>query len=213
MVGRHRRPETEFRLLFVCTGNVCRSPFAELLTRHELVHRLSSAEAAAFHIRSAGTQAAPRADMHPSSRRELRPWELDGEAEQFLSRRLTPAQVEESDLILGMSPHHRSAILQETPQALGITFTLREFARLSALVDLEGLPEEPVPRAHALVEAARLRRGLVPPVDPEEDSVPDPIGQPQEAHHRAAELIRSAVDALLNAIAAPPAPERQIAIL
>ena len=37
-MGRHRREEAEdeFRLLFICTGNICRSPFAEILTRHLL---------------------------------------------------------------------------------------------------------------------------------------------------------------------------------
>jgi protein-tyrosine phosphatase len=33
-VARHRREETGFRLLYVCSGNICRSPFAEILTRH-----------------------------------------------------------------------------------------------------------------------------------------------------------------------------------
>ena len=33
LVGRHRA-EAPFRLLFVCTGNICRSPFAEIITRH-----------------------------------------------------------------------------------------------------------------------------------------------------------------------------------
>jgi hypothetical protein len=53
-VARHRRKETEFRVLYVCTGNICRSPFAEILTRHLLTGRLGGQAAAAFDVSSAG---------------------------------------------------------------------------------------------------------------------------------------------------------------
>src|SRR4051812_32932148 len=69
-VARHRKPEPvdgEFRLLFVCTGNICRSPFAEILTRHLLVGRLGGRVAGRFEISSAGVQAVVGSPMHPDS--------------------------------------------------------------------------------------------------------------------------------------------------
>jgi hypothetical protein len=67
------------------------------------------------------------------------------------------------------------------------------------------LPEEPVRRAHALVELARGQRGLHPPVDPDDDRVPDPMGGTGEDHHRAAVLIREAVSDIVD-IVAPARP-------
>jgi protein-tyrosine phosphatase len=67
-VGRHSREEAEFRLLFVCTGDIFRSPYAEIFTRHLLVGRLGGRAAAAFVVSSAGVQAVARSGMHPMSR-------------------------------------------------------------------------------------------------------------------------------------------------
>jgi len=206
---RHSGQETEFRLLFVCTGNICRSPFAEILARHLLVGRLGGRKAAAFDVASAGVHAVAGSGMHPDSRAELAPWRLDGAAaESFVARQLCTSLVESSDLVLGVTPRHRSAIAVRAPTGLPITFGLREFARLAVSVDQRDLPLEPVPRAHALVELARGRRGLTPPTSLEADQVPDPMGKPPEAHHEAAMLIREAVQMIVGVIS-PPLRARQ----
>jgi protein-tyrosine phosphatase len=206
-VGRHRRKEAEdeFRLLFVCTGNICRSPFAEILTRHLLRGRLGGGAAQAFTISSAGVQAVVGSAMHPDSRAELEPWNLHGShADGFVARQLRSAMIERSDLVLGATPRHRSAVVARCPAALPITFSLREFARLVAAVDPGQLPGHPVARAHALVELARLQRGLVP-VGPDGDDVPDPMGRPRSAHHDVAELIYAAVATVVHVIGSPTA--------
>jgi protein-tyrosine phosphatase len=202
-VGRHRRAEAEdeFRLLFVCTGNICRSPFAEILTRHLLRGRLGGLAAQAFEISSAGVQAVAGSGMHPDSRAELAPWNLHGShADAFTARQLRSAMIERSHLVLGATPRHRSAVVERCPAALPITFGLREFARLAPAVDPAQLPAHPVARAHALVDLARLQRGLVPP-DPDGDDIPDPMGRPAEAHHQAAQLTHSAVAAVVDVVA------------
>ncbi len=87
---------------------------------------------------------------------------------------------------------------------LGRVFALREFARLAAPVDPAALPAHPVARTHAMVEQAGLRRGLLPPGDPDDDDVvPDPMRHDEDAHHRAAVLIRAAVEAIVDVIAPP----------
>lgn len=206
-MGRHRREEAEdeFRLLFICTGNICRSPFAEILTRHLLRGRLGGRAAEAFRISSAGVQAVVGSAMHPDSRAELEPWNLHGtHADGFVARQVRSAMIEQSHLVLGATPRHRSAVVERCPAALPITFGLREFARLAAAVDPTQLPAHPVARAHALVDLARLQRGLVP-VEPDGDEIPDPMGRPPTAHHHAAELTNEAVARIVDIIG-PPAP-------
>lgn len=212
-MARHRTAETTFRLLYVCTGNICRSPFAEIITRHVLVGRLGGRAASAFVVSSAGVRAVAASGMHPDSRAELAPWCLDGAvAEGFRARQLRSAMVAECDLVLGATPRHRSAVVERVPAALPITFSLREFARLAEGVDPERLPEHPVERATALVELARGQRGLVPP--PEDgDEVSDPIGRPQWAHHAAATLIRETVQRIVDVMLPSSAPTRPLPVV
>lgn len=189
-------------MLFVCTGNVCRSPFAEILTRHVLIGRLGGRGAAAFGIASAGVRAVVGAPMHPQSRAELAPWGLDvSVAGRFVARQLEPGHVAESDLILGATRRHRTAVIQQNPVALQRVFSIREFARLTAHVDPTALSGSPVERARMLVGLARAQRGLVPPDNPEDDDVADPMGRSAEAHHEAAQAIRAAVHSIIDAIA------------
>jgi protein-tyrosine phosphatase len=108
-----------------------------------------------------------------------------------------------ADLVLGASRRHRSTVVHEVPGALPIAFALREFARLVATADTSALPFEPVARAHALVEMARDRRGMVPPVAAEDDLVPDPVGGPRSAHHAAAEMITEAITTIVKIVSAP----------
>lgn len=214
-MGRHRRDETAdpFRLLLVCTGNICRSPFAAILLQHELVGRLGGRVAAAFDIHSAGVDAVDGAAMHPDTRSELAPWNLDrAVADRFRARQLQARDIERADLILGMAQQHRSAVTQQCPSALPYTFTLREFVGLVGRVERAEPPNPPVAWTRALVEHARWRRGtLTPAVDGELPfDVPDPMGRPRAAHHLAAVLIADAVRALAQAIGAStgPAPSR-----
>lgn len=203
-VGRHRRVEVvddEFRLLFVCTGNICRSPFAEILTRHLLVGRLGGRLAARFDVSSAGARAVVGAPMHPDSRAQLVPWNLEGrQAEGFVARQLQPAMAESAHLVLGVSPEHRSAVIDSAPAAVKTAFGLLEFARLVDSIDAGRLPTDPVARAHGLVEEARTRKGLVPPAPPVDDLVPDPMGRGPAAHHAAAVLLYGAVQKIVDGI-------------
>ncbi|MHA6797159.1 arsenate reductase/protein-tyrosine-phosphatase family protein [Pseudonocardia bannensis] len=202
VMGRHRLGHDDFRLLFVCTGNICRSPFAEILTRHLLIGRLGGRAAADFDIRSAGLRAVVGHQMHPDTRDELMPWRLDGAAaERFTARQLRSSMIRAADLVLCASRRHRSAVVEREPAALATAFTVREFARLVEGVDPGALPLHPVQRAHAVLIAARDRRGIVPPVPAEEDSIPDPMGKSLDAHHEAAARITASVQVIVDVIA------------
>lgn len=204
-MGQPDRDADPFRILYVCTGNICRSPFAEILTRHLLIGRFDGRAAMTFDVSSAGVRAVVGSAMHPDSRDELAPWGLDV-ADRFTARQLRPEMVEQADVILGASRRHRAAVVELVPVRLARTFSIREFARLAAEVDPTLLPPDPVARAHLLVEQARGRRGLVPVAVPEHDDVPDPVGHPRGAHQEAAALIRSAVQVIVDVLAPPVGP-------
>jgi len=192
-----------FGILFVCTGNLCRSPFAEVLTRHLLVTRLGATTAARFSVSSAGTDVAIGTAMHPSTRAELWPWGLDGRAATAAAQ-LDAETIGSADLVLTADRGHRSAVVELHPAALATTFCLREFIRLLAGVDPERLPADPVARAAATVTEAGHLRGTLSYTSPADDAVPDPAGLPPHAHRVAAGLIAPAVRVFVELLAAGP---------
>ncbi|MEJ2868959.1 hypothetical protein WCD74_14395 [Actinomycetospora sp. OC33-EN08] len=197
-----------FRLLFVCTGNICRSPFAQFHTRFLLGARLGP-WARAFAVHSAGTSAVRGHGMHDDSRAQLTTRRDHPDVAAFAARQLPDRDVLLADLVLTMTREHRSTVLGDVPKALPTTFTLREFARLlraAGPAELGALPRHPVLRAHALVDLARGARGTVPAVSADEDAVPDPVSGGPEAHEAAAQVIDESLRVFLDLLVPPPPP-------
>ena len=191
-------PADTFRIVIVCTGNICRSPAAEILARHLLVGRLGGRAAARIALSSAGTRAVVGAAVHPLTRASLAPWQLDGELSGgFRARQLDGSVVDGADLVLGVDPGHRSAVLERFPHLLDRTFALRELARLISAAASDAAGPDIVERGRALVGSALRRRGTIPPAD---DRVPDPVLGGDEAHRASVmmvfEALRSIVDGL-----------------
>ena len=188
-----------FRVLFVCTGNICRSPFAEGLARAHLVEVLGDG-ADVVHVSSAGTQAVVGAPMHPDTALVLEGF--GGRPAGFTARQVTREMAIEADLMVTMTRGQRRAVLGLAPQVLSRSFTLLEAAAL--LRSLEGdvdLPGSTFPaRARALVgwmAAARSRRQR-----DVADDVRDPVGQPLDVHQQVGELIAGAVLEVFGALLA-----------
>lgn len=171
--GRHRRPK---RILFVCTGNTCRSPMAEILLR-EMV---AKGEAPDLEIRSAGTAAAPGAGMSEETREVLAARGID--AGEFRSQPLTGKLVDWADLILTMTRQHKMEVLMRFPQAWKRVAVLSEWAEPERwepfIKEAEELYEE-IGRQQAAVRQAqaqemaelerrRLELRLADPVNEEE---------------------------------------------
>jgi protein-tyrosine phosphatase len=168
-----------FRVLHVCTGNICRSPMAEHMMRAGLEERLG-AGAERFVIESAGTWGHTGSPMESYALSTLKTYGVDGS--QFTARELVAEHVVGADLVLGATREHRAAAVVLHPRAAARTFTLREFTRLAGAVDPSGLPTgDPVERARALVKAAAANRGLVPPASPRDDDLDDPYQAPESA--------------------------------
>jgi glycine hydroxymethyltransferase len=106
-------------ILFVCTGNICRSPMAEGLFRHAVRGRGD------FRVLSAGVGAVE--GLSPSEHAARAVKELGIDISKQRSRQLTPELVEEADFIFGMTHSHVDAISMLYPNAAEKTFLLREF--------------------------------------------------------------------------------------
>jgi protein-tyrosine phosphatase len=109
------------KILFVCSGNTCRSPLAEVIARQVLPPRLGFPVG----IASAGASAL---EGSPASR-----WAIEVAAGHGLdlsahrSRILTRALVRDADLIVTMGARHRETVGVIDPGALEHTYLLSNF--------------------------------------------------------------------------------------
>lgn len=191
MTSANSADPNRFSLLFVCTGNICRSPFAEHLTRSLIAERLGPENCRKITTDSAGTHALQGAAMDPHVESELRAVGLSGDG--FAAKRLDTAQLQKADLVLTADLSQRAAVVEQHTPALQTTFSLLEFAHLLVSTDLSGhaLPADPVQRAREVVRIGRSRRGIVPPAPQRE--IPDPFRKSADAHRVAMDLITGAV--------------------
>jgi RpiB/LacA/LacB family sugar-phosphate isomerase len=106
-------------VLFICTGNVCRSPMAEGIFRHAARARGD------YRVLSAGLGALE--GMPPSSHAIQAVQELGIDISGQRSRMLTPELVQQADYIFGMTHSHIDTVLMLYPQAAEKIFLVREF--------------------------------------------------------------------------------------
>jgi RpiB/LacA/LacB family sugar-phosphate isomerase len=106
-------------ILFICTGNVCRSPMAEALFRRAVSGR------GEFRVLSAGLGALD--GQPPTSHSVQAMEELGVDISVQRSRMLTAELVQSADLILGMTHSHVDTVALLYPPAAEKTFLLREF--------------------------------------------------------------------------------------
>ncbi|NHC15342.1 arsenate-mycothiol transferase ArsC [Motilibacter deserti] len=171
------------RVLFVCTGNICRSPAAAALAE--------SLSDGAVLATSAGTAPVTGAEVHPFTLAALqrRGVHFAGPAGRPITRRL----VESADLVLGMTRGHRAHAVRTYPPVLRRAFTLRELSRLVARAEA---PTEAGAREWAL-DVGRWR-GLAADGD---DDVMDPIRGPAQAHEEVVALLERELRVVLAPLA------------
>jgi low molecular weight protein-tyrosine phosphatase len=189
-----------FRILFVCTSNVCRSVLAERLAQAGLRARLGDA-AAPFVVRSAGTAGRPGTSLHPYTALALR--RLGAPAGRFASRRLTAACLDVADLILCAGREHLDLVVAARPTASRRAYLLKEFARLAASAAPPDGSASPAGRARGVVTQAARLRGRVPYVEPAVDEIGDPKPT-QEGFARCANVIHGAVGVVLDSLCGSP---------
>ena len=191
------------RVLVICTGNVCRSPYLERRLRQLLAGQ-------DVHVESAGTRALVGADIEPGSVAALEV--VGSDTAGFASRQLTPAMLDAADIVVTATQKHRADAVALHPRALRKTFTLGELADLVRDAELVGAAAAPelsaadhdTPWAAIVAEVARGRRGLHPARTAAESDIPDPYGRGSAAY----DLMSTEIEAQLPVVVAaltPPA--------
>lgn len=175
------------RVLVVCTGNVCRSPYIERL----LAQALAPYD---VEVESAGTHALAGEPMAEGSARLLR--RSGVVADDFVARQLTPAIVQSADLVLTATREHRRDVVRMTPRALRHTHALADFSDLVAGAEL--------PRADGnliaqLAAGAVARRGQVPVRDAADAEIIDPFRRGDEVFDQMAAQVGKCLPAIVEA--------------
>lgn len=127
---------TSRRILFVCTGNTCRSPMAAALARKMLAEQIGcnedELEKFGQEILSAGTIAIPGSEASENAAKVVA--RMGGRLEKHLARKLTTQLINSADVIFCMGRSHVDEVVRKAPAAAGKTF----------LLDYSGDIEDPI---------------------------------------------------------------------
>lgn len=170
--------EIALHVLFVCTGNICRSPTAERLTVTYAAERGISGLA----VSSAGTRALIGHPIHPEAALALESLGVD--SSNFVARQINQRIAADADLVLTMTRAHRDTVLEHAPHRLRRTFTLAEAARLVSDCG-----------AQSVEDLATLRSSITAD---ESFDISDPIGQSAEFFAAVAAQIAECLPPILD---------------
>jgi protein-tyrosine phosphatase len=172
-----------FNVLFVCTGNLCRSATAEAFA----VRELRRYPGAPLRFTSAGTHAV---EGSPAASRSVAAATTRGaDLERHHARELTRRRVRAADLILCMSADHRPYVLAFDRSAGRRTFLLASFTR--AVSQWAWLASSPAELVGMAAEHVREQPG---------DDVQDPLGYPTATYVACAERLDGLVVMLVDAL-------------
>lgn len=184
------------RILFVCTGNTCRSPMAEGLLR-----KLARERGLDVQVRSAGVAAMEGAPISRHAEAVLRD---HGIADSFASTPLYAELAEWADLILTLTQGHKRQVVHTYPGTAEKIYTLKEFVENDekVLTEREELQRLITDRELARVlgrewTAAEERRlneleRRMPVYD-----ISDPFGGSRNDYDRTAAEIRASLEKLI----------------
>jgi sulfate adenylyltransferase len=171
------------RVLFVCTANICRSPYLELRAR-QLLGPDSGVE-----VSSAGTRGFDTEPVSDTMAAEFARW--DTETGSFRSRPATPELVDAADLVLTAEASHRTQLLEDRPAAFKKIYTVGQFVASAQAAD-------PALRGRDLLEALQNRRA---PASPDHD-IDDPYRRGPDAARRAAVTMEALLEVLVDRLRA-----------
>lgn len=177
-------------VLFVCTANICRSPYAARALRHAL------GSESGFEVRSAGVRSEwlelvgePACPEMPS---------IGADNATHAATQLTADLVREASLIVAFEAAHRAAIIDLLPRAQVKTYTARQIQRLARAVAQPTWPPSAPEMFDDPLKNLNGARSWAPFA--EDADVADPHGDGVEAHHACASEIDDIVTALAQVL-------------
>jgi len=143
-------PPTARSFLFVCSGNIMRSPMAELM----LGRALSESQREGIRALSAGIHAIPGTEAHPRARAAAPDFGL--RLDQHRSRLLTWEMIRDADAVFAMDFQNQAELLTQFPESREKIFLLSAYAegeqRGRAIADPYFGDEEETSRCHNLLQ-------------------------------------------------------------
>ncbi|MFD9666923.1 low molecular weight phosphatase family protein [Rhodococcus sp. NPDC059968] len=176
-------------VLFVCSGNVCRSPIAERLTHaYALARDLPHLTA-----ESAGVRALVGFPIEPVAARVIEG--LGASADGFRARRLRPEMIKHADLVLAMTEQIRDRSMELLLGTSHCTFTLREARRIATDTGVRTVAE---------LAVARREYGAI-----DDANISDPVGLGEAAFTQVGDRIAAELIPLLDALDLGSGTKRQ----
>jgi len=170
----------------VCTGNLCRSPMAEAVMRHEVERRGCDIEVA-----SVGTWAY---FGNPATDEAIEVLEGRGiDLSTHQSRAMDPKEIREADVIVAMTSVHRREILNIASEVDHKIVLMKELVELAIDGDLPGGSEARIERLLG-AQRPKWRRAM---------DLDDPIGKPIGAYEKTVDLIEAGIEVLVDALCGP----------
>lgn len=186
------------RILVVCTGNVCRSPFGEIELRELL-------KGTGIHVTSAGIYALVGSGVDEGMIPELEKRGLSPEG--FVAHQISAEDVDDADLILAMAARHRRFILDEWPH------TRKKVVLVGAIPEMINAEHNrpvvapghgrrasrPLAFPSGVVTINEIHRAAMRSL-PHIDDVPDPFRGPAHKYSESADIVSRHMRSLASAL-------------